>query len=425
VAVRADGTVTNLEGSPGLPQGVSNIIAVATGPSGSLGLKADGTVMGWGIFPPTPFPASSNIVEIAAGQYYFLALTADGRLLTGGAVGYTPPLFPCVLTNVFRLWADVISEFSIVLVGNGAPFVTVQPGNQFVNQGGTVWLHVRAVGVQPVNYQWQFNRTPLAGATNADLTISNLQPADFGNYQAVVSNSIGFGVSRVASIARPMPPSSPYTNGLGPALGATNLIWSTSGNVPWFAESAVTHDGVAAAQNGHIGDSQASALQTTVTGPGTLTFWWMVSSEQDFDFLNFWVNNTNLAAISGEVDWEQETFSLGAGSHVLKWIYLKDPDVSAGKDAGWLDQVVFTPTQAVSLGVPQFQLDGTLAFSAYAGNGVPIPLTNSDVLYFEASSNLIEWTPLTNSLVLSNGAVSVRDPDATNSPARFYRLIRQ
>lgn len=65
---------------------------------------------------------------------------------------------------------------------------------------------------------------------------------------------------------------------LGVALNATNLTWTTSGTdgaQGWSVETTHTEDGVSAAQSGSISSASAtSVLQTTVTGPGTLTFWW-------------------------------------------------------------------------------------------------------------------------------------------------------
>src|ERR1039457_5309418 len=64
---------------------------------------------------------------------------------------------------------------------------------------------------------------------------------------------------------------------LGEALNATNLSWTTSGTSGaqgWSVEGATTHDGVSAVQSAVVTGSQTSTLQTTVTGPGTLTFWW-------------------------------------------------------------------------------------------------------------------------------------------------------
>ncbi len=41
-----------------------------------------------------------------------------------------------------------------------------------------------------------------------------------------------------------------------------------------------SHDGVDAARTGPLLDGQVTWLQTTVNGPGTLSFWWNVSSEE-------------------------------------------------------------------------------------------------------------------------------------------------
>lgn len=66
---------------------------------------------------------------------------------------------------------------------------------------------------------------------------------------------------------------------LGEALNNTALVWTTHGDAEWFAQTSTSHDGEAAAQSGDIGDSQSSHLETTVAGPGTLSFYWKVSSE--------------------------------------------------------------------------------------------------------------------------------------------------
>ena len=61
------------------------------------------------------------------------------------------------------------------------------------------------------------------------------------------------------------------------ALNSPPLTFTTGGNSNWFIETTDTHDGVSAVQSGTIGDSQSTWIQTQVTGPGTLSFWWKVS----------------------------------------------------------------------------------------------------------------------------------------------------
>jgi len=131
---------------------------------------------------------------------------------------------------------------------------------------------------------------------------------------------------------------------LGDALNAPGLSWSTGGSAGWTGQSTVTHDGSAAATSGTLSDSQESWVQTTLTGPGTVSFWWKVSSESGWDYLRVQVDGTELANISGEVDWQQRTLMLGTGTHTVRWSYTKDMSLSRGADHGWLDQVLFTAT---------------------------------------------------------------------------------
>jgi hypothetical protein len=129
---------------------------------------------------------------------------------------------------------------------------------------------------------------------------------------------------------------------LGAALDATSLTWTTGGNADWFGQTSTTHDGTDAAQSGDISHSQQTWVETTLNGPGTISFWWRVSSEQGWDFLRFYIGSTQQQAISGNIDWQQRSFALPAGTHTLTWQYDKDGSVSHGSDAGWVDQVVWS-----------------------------------------------------------------------------------
>ncbi len=66
--------------------------------------------------------------------------------------------------------------------------ITTQPTNQAAFIGGSAKFNVGAAGGTPVSYHWQFNSTNLDGATNASLTLSNVQTSQLGTYTVVVSN---------------------------------------------------------------------------------------------------------------------------------------------------------------------------------------------------------------------------------------------
>ncbi len=63
-----------------------------------------------------------------------------------------------------------------------------------------------------------------------------------------------------------------------------------------------TFDGIASARSGHINDNGETWLQTTVVGPGTVSFWWQAYSEPYKDWLEFYLNATLQARICGGGD---------------------------------------------------------------------------------------------------------------------------
>jgi hypothetical protein len=131
---------------------------------------------------------------------------------------------------------------------------------------------------------------------------------------------------------------------LGEALDNTGLTWTTGGDpTEWFPQTTTSYYGGDAAQSGDITHLKSTWLQTTVTGPGTLTFYWKVSSHVN-DYLRFYVGGVEQTKISGEVDWQQKSYSLTSGTYTLKWEYTKDISGDLGSDCGWVDKVEFTPS---------------------------------------------------------------------------------
>ena len=118
------------------------------------------------------------------------------------------------------------------------------------------------------------------------------------------------------------------------------VTWYGTGDADWFVQSTTSRDG-SAMQSGAIGNSEFSSLTGIVTGPVDVTFYWKVSSEEFFDFLDLYIDGKLDRSISGEVNWREETVSIPAGDHFLKFIYQKDSSDLSGADAGWLDSFDF------------------------------------------------------------------------------------
>ena len=136
---------------------------------------------------------------------------------------------------------------------------------------------------------------------------------------------------------------------LAQALDLGLTAWQTGGDGGWFHQTASYQYDGDAAQSSPLYDGQQTYLQTTVSGPTPLSFYWKVSSEADWDFLHFYIDGELQDSISGEVDWSPRSYSLGFGSHTLRWIYAKDGSASGGSDCGWIDHVVLNPSDSHTL----------------------------------------------------------------------------
>ncbi len=167
-------------------------------------------------------------------------------------------------------------------------------------------------------------------------------------------------------------------------VDACHLAWSTSGNAFWAMETADTHDTVDAVRSGDISDEGSSLMSTTVTGPATVSFWWRVSSESGYDYLQFRVDDTMISEITGEAGWAQITTTIEAGPHTLTWEYYKDSSESDGEDAGFVDEVAvmgtdpgaltvdIVPAEAVALGA-QWSIDGGATWNDSGAVLDPVP----------------------------------------------------
>jgi alpha-tubulin suppressor-like RCC1 family protein len=408
IALRANGTVVvwgQTNGFGPTPANATNIIAVSAGYFHNLVLKADGTVVQWPtggqiqtFAPPTNL---NNVVAIAAGYSHDLALLGDGNLVSWGNYYNGSVTIPPDVANVVQI--STRGDRDLALFGTRAPAITVQPFDRSLFRGSNTTFNTKAVGAQPVSYQWQMYGTNIPGATTEALTLTNLQFAHAGPYQLGVSNRYGVGFSRIVKLSVTLP--------LPEALDTANVPWTSSGNAPWFGQTAVSHDGVDAARSGSIGNGQESILQTTLAGPAQLGFWWKVSSEPSFDFLEFRLDGITQTSISGEVDWQQLSYAIPSGNHTLVWRYFKDPNGSAGQDAAWVDQIAY------SINPPVITLQ-PVGVTTNVGAPVQFNVSASGVapLFYQWVQNQ------TNNVGVNNPILSIASATRTNNGS-YYAAV--
>jgi len=128
------------------------------------------------------------------------------------------------------------------------------------------------------------------------------------------------------------------------AITSSGLEFVRGGDAFWSIQDAVRREGRDfAASSGNTAHNSSSWIETTVTGPGTLTFWRRVSSEEEYDLFRVSLDGVIQMTESGELDWAMKTILIPEGTRTVRWEYLKDNIISSGLDAVFLDEIVWTP----------------------------------------------------------------------------------
>ena len=118
--------------------------------------------------------------------------------------------------------------------------------------------------------------------------------------------------------------------------------WELVSDSNWTIDSVIRYEGKFSARSGDISDLQASELKLPydVMNDDSISFYLKVSSESNYDYLQFYVDGDMLGEWSGEQDWEKVEFPVSSGSHAFTWRYMKDQSQSNGSDAAWVDYII-------------------------------------------------------------------------------------
>ncbi|HEY3761597.1 MAG TPA: kelch repeat-containing protein [Verrucomicrobiae bacterium] len=204
------------------------------------------------------------------------------------------------------------------------------------------------------------------------------------------------------------------------ALDATNLTWISYGDAEWFGEVTNSYDGVSAAQSGILQDGESSILQTTIVGPGTVTFYWETLGEADEFDLEFDNNGSYMDDITAQTSWSQASFQLPTGTNVLTWTATTGSG-SSPDDAGFVDEVVFTPPPPPPPFIPgTWTLTSNMVAATYGENLVL--LTNGMAFAYEGSSSGLPNSEL-DTVQLFNPATGAWSETANAPTLRITPLV--
>ena len=328
--------------------------------------------------------SGSGLFKTVSGTHYLI-----GQLYGGTADCSNPTgtnyygRFDVAYTAKLHEWLNAGSTFSLSISkpGNGSGTVTSVPSG--INCGLTC-------------------SAPFTNGTSVTLTAAPAAGSTFSGWSGACSGT-GTSCSVVMNAAKSVTATFSTANiSIGAALDNTSLVWTTGGNAPFTSQTATFYYGGSAAQTGRIGDNQSTYLSTNITGPGTLSFYWKVSSEQDYDFFSVYLDGVSKYYWSGSTLWYKSELTIPTGTHTVKWEYVKDAYISSGQDAGWVDNVVFTPSTTCTY---TFSPSAN-GFAATSALGAVTVTPSSSSCSWTAASNASWITITSGSSVTGSGTVT-------------------
>ncbi len=134
--------------------------------------------------------------------------------------------------------------------------------------------------------------------------------------------------------------------------GFETFNWIQAGDADWMIDDNVPFEGLYCARSGDIGDEEKSRLfiAIDVTQDDSISFYRKISTEEDYDYLKFYLDMDVADQWAGESDWEKVSYAVTGGLHMFQWIYEKDTYVSGGEDCAWIDYISLPMSEGFFVG---------------------------------------------------------------------------
>lgn len=405
-----------------------------------------------------PFVTLTDTTE----QYGTIAAGATVSMPDGFAFAVAPNI-PDNHEILFSLKAEGSSSWmSAFTISAYAPFLNIGTmtiddntggnGNGKLDPGETAVLHIHYANAGHSD-ALNTSGTLTTGNTNIQITnpvftIGNLSQGASGEelFTVVVSGTapIGMSIGLTNILSAGLYAD---TSNFTPVVGQIdedfetgnfhNYDWVQGGNVPWSISTALPFEGSDCAASGAITNNQTTELSITfnVLSADSISFYRKVSSEDTYDFLRFYLDNTKVAEWSGIQDWARFSCPVSAGIHIFRWSYEKDITVAEGLDAAWIDYIVFPPVTlhtsidpvaaSSSFSIYPNPASGRLAVNYHLSVNSAVKLTLCDiagrelmVLAPSAERSAGEYTELTNVSAVKPGIYLIKMQAGNNTLLR-------
>ncbi|NQU33336.1 MAG: T9SS type A sorting domain-containing protein [Bacteroidetes bacterium] len=122
----------------------------------------------------------------------------------------------------------------------------------------------------------------------------------------------------------------------------TKYPWQTGGSSVWEISTSNPYEGAFCNKSSDLSDQQSTWMSLIYESSidDSISFYVMVSSEDQYDFFRFYIDGMPKITLSGEESWQRISLPISAGTHLYKWQYSKDVNQSAGEDCARVDYII-------------------------------------------------------------------------------------
>jgi hypothetical protein len=457
--LRADGTLLQVFSSGvSTSSGVTNGIALETCDDGYLVLRADGRIYNYaGGLGGSSLSTATNVLAMAAGRYQGLAVKRDGKVV-----------------DLAQTWPAVTNLSGIISVAStysGPEFAvrsdgSVAWGGNAVNAATNVPYRLASVRVLDAGYNHclallsdqDFPPVFLHNALNTSnyVVSSKGSPQWFGQTNIShdgtnAAQSAAIGNNTASSmrmwVAGPVQVkfwwkvSSATNHGVLSFSAGGNVLTNISGEVDWQPCTLAIPPGNQILQWTYMKDGAAAAGQDAAwvdqlqftNLPPTILVQPQPASQDVVGGTNVTVTYTVMAYGTPPINylWKKDGITVASGSNT-NFTMANVTRANSGTYSVFLTSPYGSVTSSNAvlnvrvpqlLGAPTFQLDGSMLLSSTDADGGQLTSADLAHLQVQVSTNLVDWTTLSDALVLTNGAIQLQDADAANALMRFYRIV--
>ena len=294
---------------------------------------------------------------------------------------------------------------------------------------------MEATGLEPLDYQWQFNGTDISAATSSSYTVIGAQAADAGSYTVVVADVQGSVTSDAAILTVNVPPFINTPPASQSASPGSNVAFSVQagGTVPLSYQWRFNGSNLLGAVSSAYGITNAQTANTgtydviitngygSITSPpALLSVVWPLAT----------LSGRVIQGASGlpgvKVSAGTNFSFSGAGGYYTN---LKVPEGMNALVVPSLGGYAFAPSArslvvVSNTSLPDFMAFPTLALAQVTNGAYQLTFAPGFTCKVQASTNLHDWQTVfsTNNVATNTLLLQFTDTNAANLPTRFYRV---